>query len=172
MSFTPALYDPSNELIDSIIGVIQTGPGYGVTSTWIDKAPAEHWLLPEGTRIYRSDDEGEIEETPALVIGKAGDSVPRFEHTPALWDVPLIIECIWPAEIPDQSRKSCARALQCALTEGIKEGSNTIKTETYLSNSLVKVHYISKLSAQEEKREGGHPALVLLINVFCSGIAQ
>lgn len=172
MSFTPALYDPSNELIDSIIGVIQTGPGYGVTSTWTDKAPAEHWLLPERTRIYRADDEGEIEETPALTIGKQGSSLPRYDNSSALWDVPLFFDLIWPADTSDNSRKSCARALQCALTEGIKDGSNTIKAETYLSNSLVKVHKINKLDVQDEKREGSHPSLTIVINVFCSGIAQ
>lgn len=171
-SFIPRLEDPSEDLIDVIENVIRSGlPAYGITSpAWSgdDPCPADHWFLPENTRLYRYDIP-ETLEPPSVSIGLESNATRRHADDARYWDVPCMIIVMWANDVAAGVWRTIKRRLESVFSNGVRdEDDNIVKPTTYLSLGAAAVHYLKEFQCESIKEQEGRPALVIRFTAFCT----
>ena len=170
----PSLTDPAEDLLDTVEVILRRGlPQYGITSPdWAegDPCPADHWFLPEGTQFYRYDVPDMADPGPKVIMGLADKTQRRYPHDARYWDVPFVVEIMWPEDLPAGVWRTLKRRLEALFSNGIRdENGDTVSSLTILSLGGINALHIKDVECDKLVITESRPSLILRASVFCSG---
>ena len=183
MSITARTANPANLVVDSIERVFRYGYESILTNAtnWTTgRCPAGHWILQEGTSLFRTDEPDE-ELRPALVLGATEGVKPLYDNARDVWEVPVYIEVRYSRRYAPDDADMLMQQLESVFTHGLITDTGTfIKSTTILNTAPssgvpgLNCLFIHDITSEPftTREAGGATVLLLQFTVRCSGIAQ
>lgn len=171
MTFLPTYSDPSDALVSSVEGLLRNGPAGGVVSpAWAvgAPAPAGHWLLPEGTQLYRYDEPDQL-RPPAVLIAQHEQTTRRTEHDARFWIVPIYLGIIWARDMSRINPEAIRRRLECLFGMGVMDAGVPRPITELLTTDRVQVHHVRNAAVDFLKDESNRPKFEVYLTYFASG---
>lgn len=136
-------------------------------------APANHFLLPQGTRVY-SGDIPACRDLPCALVWCHQRGQPTHENSELFWDVPVTIQLRF-----DRSRTVADLEVTCELLETLfltdyaavddYEGETAAQR---LSSDTIRVRNLFDRDVSPFTTEDGENIVQLVFTAFCSGKSQ
>lgn len=190
MNLTPTLTAPVQPLIAQIAKILREGvagwlrPSPFAEPYWPDwahatartGAPAGHFLLTEGTRMYLDEHKAKV-VPPYCVVALAGDPETMDQRVPsAFWRVPVMVQLAWTADQENMEIRERLAMLTGFLTSDypavgaqpeqlVADRLSAADVYVYGSDSITAV------KPEPLRTEEGHPMLRLSFTVLCSSLA-
>ena len=177
-TYIPLLSSPVRQALDSLQALIMQGlPALGLTTpTWTDPAlgaPADHYFLPTGCRLYRSDLPDDV-RGHALILHQEKEATRLIADDPRLWSVPLQIRLLYTRTLTTAQTDTLLRWLEQFFTLGFVSPTTGQRhyARHYLTTASLHVHTITAVTAAPYAQvDGWQTALSLSLTLHCSGIA-
>ena len=177
---------PMAELLQAVSRLIRLGvPPLTASPAWADPqgpAPAGHWLLPAGARVYQYD-EPEAIKSPACIIYHGGDAVQKYPDSRTYWTIPLRVDIMVGRKLKAQEIENGLAELSRVLTETLPTGDPATASPwarlSVISAAIASAgtpwvhifsHGIRDVQTTPLRSENGHPVLSLSANIFCGTI--
>lgn len=180
MAFTAFSSAPEEYILDRIEDIIRNGYSTVLVNDGDDwttgRCPADHWIVQENSKFFRSDEPDE-EERPCVVIGVVEGTKPTYEGCFDVWDVPVFVEVRYSRRYdPADSRLRMAQ-LASVFTHGLTpEGEAFIPSKTIISRAATEeatginvIHILDAVCMPERQENATY--ITLQFTVRCSGIA-
>ncbi len=169
---------PTNALLARIAELLEDGPADvpdfptspAVTGFVSGVAPANHFLLPTGSRIYQ----GDIPDQrilPCAVVWNHQRGQPTHENSELFWDIPVTVQIRY-----DRSRTVADLAVTCELLETLfltdyaAVDDYTGETAAQrLSSDTIRVRNLFDRDVSPFTTEDGETIVQLVFTAFCSG---
>lgn len=166
---------PLAEILDSLSKAIREGAPPAVKSPpWTDPktaAPAKHWLLEAGTRIYTYD-EPEAIKSPAVLLSINGEATQKYPHSRAYWMVPVRVSVMMAHKYKMSQVDAKIADLTRLLVEDLPTGNPATQTPWgRLSNGVCHVFPYGIRDVKTSPLQngaGGNPVLDLTATIFCA----
>lgn len=177
-TYLPLLSSPVRQALDSLQSLIMGGlPSLGLpTPTWTDPllpAPPNHYFLPPGTRLYRSDLPDDV-LGHALLLHQEKEATRLHDDDPRYWAIPLQLRLLYTRQLTSAETDTLLRFLEQFFTIGFRspDDDQLHHARHYLTTATLHVHRITAVSAAPyAQTDGWSTALSLLLTLHCSGIA-
>src|SRR5688572_12652179 len=119
-TFNPLTNPPEDQLLAAMEELVRKGiPELTGGTEWTAAtAPAEHWLCPVGTRIFRYDVPDKA-KAPCVLLSYWKDSAPRNHHDDTNWILYPMGELFWPRDLTDLETQQLRTMLQSVLTSDL-----------------------------------------------------
>lgn len=164
---------PCAELLASLSRVIRLGVPPAIPSpAWTDEkagAPAGHWLLPTGARVYTYEEKEPV-KSPCVMLSIPTDAGQRYASSRAYWDVPIQIDVMFNRVLKISRVDRMAMVLTRLLIEELPTGNPaTEKPWDRLTDDYVQVfpHAFRDVKSTPLRQENNHPVIRLTGTVFC-----
>lgn len=178
--FHPLPSPPEDQLIAAMSALIRGGiPPVLTGATWAEDqpAPAGHWLMPEGTRIYRYDDTAEI-QPPCIILFLEKDSEPYTATDNSLWRLHAAVDLIWPRDLTtletQQLRMVLLNLFTADMIDPVPLGSRRPTERLSLPPSTgipgIQTLAIRDALCTTQKVNAGHPEFNLTFTALAGGI--
>ena len=172
-TFTPTYSDPTDALITAIHDLLRDGPGGNIASpawTTPDKtpAPANHWMLPVGCRLYRYDEPDTL-TPPAVLIAQAESTNRRTDHDARYWVVPIYLGIIWTRITTRAEAEGIRRRLERLFGIGVQDGATVRPITALLTTDDVQTHFCRNVTVDYLKLEDNRPKFEVNVTYFASG---
>lgn len=164
---------PHAELLAALSRLIRTGVPPAIPSpAWTDAAagaPAGHWLLPTGARVYTYEEKEPV-KSPCVLLSIPTDAAQRYVHSRAYWDVPFQIDVMFSRPKPIATLDVMAMDLTRLLIEELPTGDPSTQlpwdrlTDDYLQ---VFTFPFRDIKTSPLRQENNHPVLRLTGTIFC-----
>lgn len=126
---------PVIQVIDAMERIFRSGVSPHLTNAaaWASGAcPAGHWILQQGTTLYRTD-EPESMARPAVVIGCTADVRRWMDHLPDVWEVPAFVDVHYSRRFEPAEAEALMQQLESVFTHGLTpEGEAFIPAADYI----------------------------------------
>lgn len=139
-------------------------------------APAGHFLLTEGCRMYPDDVRVEV-KAPYCIIALGGDPQPMDQRIPsALWQVPVVVELAWKgddAAADIRTRLAMITGLLCIDYPAVDPQPARPASERLSVADALLVYGNDTITAVKQeplKTMDGHPVARLSFTVLCSAL--
>lgn len=169
---------PTAALLARIVALLKDGPsgvpGFPASPYVVGfvsgVAPANHFLLPLGCRVY-SGDIPSSRQLPCALVWNHQRGQPTHENSELFWDIPVTIQIRY-----DRSRSEADLAVTCELLETLfltdYKASGAYAGETAaqrLSTSTIRVRNLFDRDASPFVTDDGENIVQLIFTAFCSG---
>ncbi len=175
---------PVPELLRGVEQLLRTGlPPLLASPDWAvgDPAPAEHWLVQEGTRIFSYDTKEQV-ETPALIVSNIGKEMQEYPNSLAYWKIPIGVMLLMPSDPAANDILKLRAKYFRMFTESLPTGDPATITPWGRLNvacaasstalglperAHVFTHGIDEVDVTGVEDKSGHPGVLLTLNIIC-----
>lgn len=176
-------HDPTGTLLARIETILRSGPANCAAinpspPAWAAgaAAPDGHFLFPQGTRLYVSDERESIVCTPmAVIIGTRADLQEKSEELQDAYNIALSIKVRTGADYDPAEMKSVVKGIQWYLFRPlVLDDDSTQQPQARLTTSGLLVYgstwrdNFDGLSVSQIAEEEQHPELEIMASVVCS----
>lgn len=127
---------PVLQVIDALERIFREGvpPNLTNDNAWTSGAcPAGHWILEEGTNLYRTDEPANMAR-PSLIIGCTSDVKRWADYLPDVWEVPAFIDVHYSRRFEPAETEEKMQQLESVFTHGLTPDPDPfIPAASYLS---------------------------------------
>lgn len=176
----PLPYPPAEACLTRLEQLIREGLAPALTgAAWTGRdAPEGHWLMPKGTRLHRGNVPADV-EPPEVALFFARDAEPVAQNDSRYWYLYPIINLAWCVDLvtadTDQLRFVLSSLFTQDMTAPVPEAQrraiDRLSMPATSTAPGIRVFEISRLAVEMEKREEGHPELVMTFRLMCAGLA-
>lgn len=173
---------PEDQLLDSLSALLRAGlpPALDGTEWTDDECPAGHWLMPEGSRLYRYDVPAQL-VMPCAIFFFDKDSTP---YDPValggdeLWWLNAAVDLIWDRDLTTLETQQLVRSLRAVfLTDragtvpsGQQSVTARLSTAAAVGTPGIQVLRLRNPLLTVQKSTAGHPEFNLTFTALCAGI--
>lgn len=177
--YYPLPVPPEDQFLSQLESIIRTGlppalPGANWTG---ERCPAGHWLMPQGSRIFRGDVPDQI-ETPCVTLFFLKDAESVLTTHQDYWRLAPTVTVMWNRDLTtqetDQIRFCLLAVLTQDLTAPVPTGQRSIKDRLSLAPTDetpgIRVFDIRNIQYALDRSNSGHPEFFLSFEALCMSL--
>jgi hypothetical protein len=172
-------FPPEDQILAQMEALLREGlpPALDGTNWTGELCPSGHWLMPQGSRVFRGDSAAEI-QTPCVILYFMRDTEPLLVTHQHHWRLAPSISVIWNRDLTTQETDQIRFCLLALFTQDmidpVPEGQRSVHDRLSLDPTDdtpgLRVFDVRNVQCALDRSNAGHPEFVLTFEALCMAL--